>query len=163
MQHNCGNLCKNEQSTDQQHFCHSKIRELKSVGRRNLFSYSLLRLYEQSFICMLKRLQCHALCMTSGWSWWRHQMETFSALLALCAGNSPVTGEFSAQRQVTQSFDIYFDLRLTKRLSKQSRGWWFETPSRSSWRHRNDGSSRTYQNNQSRLFRIRHTCSQLRI
>ena len=23
-------------------------------------------------------------------SWWRHQMETFSALLALCAGNSPV-------------------------------------------------------------------------
>ena len=22
--------------------------------------------------------------------WWRHQMETFSALLALCAGNSPV-------------------------------------------------------------------------
>ena len=27
-------------------------------------------------------------------SWWRHQMETFSALLAICAGNSPVSGEF---------------------------------------------------------------------
>ena len=27
-------------------------------------------------------------------AWWHHQMETFSALLALCAGNSPVTGEF---------------------------------------------------------------------
>ena len=49
---------------------------------------------------------------------WRHQMETFSALLALCAGNSPVTGEFPAQRPVTRSFDILFDLRLNKRLSK---------------------------------------------
>ena len=40
--------------------------------------------------------------------WWRHQMETFSALLAICAGNSPVTGEFPAQRPVTQSFDVFF-------------------------------------------------------
>ena len=32
-------------------------------------------------------------------SWWRHQMETFSALPAICAGNSPVTGEFPAQGQ----------------------------------------------------------------
>ena len=73
--------------------------------------------------------------------WWRHQMETFSASLALCAGNSPVTGEFPAQRPVTQSFDVFFHLRLNKRLSKQSQGWWFETPSRSLWRHCN---SRTY-------------------
>ena len=48
-------------------------------------------------------------------------METFSALLAICAGNSPVTREFPAQRPVTQSFDVFFDLRLNKRLSKQ---WW---------------------------------------
>ena len=41
-------------------------------------------------------------------AWWRHQMETFSALLAICAGNSPVHGEFPAQRPVTWSFDIYF-------------------------------------------------------
>ena len=53
-------------------------------------------------------------------SWWRHQMETFSALLAICAGNSPVSGEFPAQRPVTRSFDIFFDLRLDKRLSEQS-------------------------------------------
>ena len=39
-------------------------------------------------------------------SWWRHQMETFSALLARCAGNSPVSGEFPAQRPVTRSFDV---------------------------------------------------------
>ena len=42
------------------------------------------------------------------------------ALLAICAGNSPVTGEFPAQRPVTRSFDVFFDLRLNKRLSKQS-------------------------------------------
>ena len=65
-------------------------------------------------------------------------METFSALLALCEGNSPVTGEFPSQRPVTQSFDVFFDLRLNKRLSKQSWGWWFETPSRLLWRHCND-------------------------
>ena len=51
-------------------------------------------------------------------SWWRHQMETFSALLALCAGNSPVHGEFPTQRPVTRSFDVFLDLRLNKRLSK---------------------------------------------
>ena len=50
-----------------------------------------------------------------------HQMETFSALLAICVGNSPVPGEFPTQRPVTRSFDVFFDLRLNKRLSKQ---WW---------------------------------------
>ena len=71
------------------------------------------------------------------WRWgWRHQMETFSALLALCAGNSPVTGEFPLQRPVTQRF-MFSDLRLNKRLSAQSWGWWFETPLCSLWRHCN--------------------------
>ena len=70
-------------------------------------------------------------------TWWRHQMETFSALLALCAGNSPVTG--FTQRPVARSFDVFFDLCLNKRLSKQSLGWWFETPSGSFiWRYCND-------------------------
>ena len=52
-------------------------------------------------------------------------METFSALL-------------SAQRPMTRSFDVYFDLRLNKGLGKQSWGWWFETLPRSLWRHSND-------------------------
>ena len=51
-------------------------------------------------------------------SWWRHQMETISSLLAICAENSPVPGEFPAQRPVTRSFDVFFDLRLNNRLSK---------------------------------------------
>ena len=63
-------------------------------------------------------------------SWWRHQMETFSALLALLDGNP-------SQRPVTQSFDVFFDRRLNKRLSKQARRWWYETPSSSLCRHHN--------------------------
>ena len=39
-------------------------------------------------------------------------METISALMALCVGNSPIPGEFPAQRPVTQSFDVFFDLGL---------------------------------------------------
>ena len=46
-------------------------------------------------------------------------------------------GEFPAQRPVTRSFDVFFDLRLNKWLSKQWRGWWFETLSRPLWRHHN--------------------------
>ena len=84
---------------------------------------------------------CRAALPCAGWkivaisvtAWWCHQMETFSALLAFCVGNSPSTGEFPAQRPVTQSFDIFFDLRLNKRLSKQSWGWWIKAPSRSLW------------------------------
>ena len=48
-------------------------------------------------------------------------MEKFSALLAICVGISPVHGEFPAQMPVTQSFDVFFNLRPNKRLSKQ---WW---------------------------------------
>ena len=70
-------------------------------------------------------------------TWCRHQMEPFSALLAICAGNSLVTGEFPAQRPVTRIFDVFFDLRLNKRLSKQWWGWWLETSSRPLWRHYN--------------------------
>ena len=64
-------------------------------------------------------------------------MEIFSALLAFCVGTSPVPGEFPVQRPVTRSFDVFFDLHPNKRLSKQSWGWWSETPSSSLWRHRN--------------------------
>ena len=70
-------------------------------------------------------------------AWWRHKMETFSASMGLCVGNSPVTGEFPSQRPVTRSFDVFFDLRLNKQSSKQSWGWWFETLWRSLWRHTN--------------------------
>ena len=52
-------------------------------------------------------------------------------------------GEFPTQRPVTWSFDVYFDLRPNKRLSKQSWGWWFETLSSPLWRHRNENLSKS--------------------
>ena len=68
---------------------------------------------------------------------WLYQMKTLSALLAICAGNSLVTGEFPTQRPVKLSFDVFFDLRLNKWLSKQPWGWWFEMPSCPLWRQCN--------------------------
>ena len=48
-------------------------------------------------------------------------METFSVLLVLCAGNSPVPGEFlgGTKASDTRSFDVFFDVHPNKRLSKQ--------------------------------------------
>ena len=80
---------------------------------------------------------CMAMWQCFHYAWWRHQMESFSASMDICAENSPVTGEFPAQRPVTRSFDVFFYLRLNKRLSKQSWGWWFDTPSHPLWRHCN--------------------------
>ena len=56
-------------------------------------------------------------------SWWRHRMETFSALLP-CEDNPPLTDAWSSQRPVTRSFDVFFDLRLNQQLSKHSRRRW---------------------------------------
>ena len=60
-------------------------------------------------------------------------METFSALLAFCA----LTGYLwiPVKRPVARSFDVFFDLRLNERLSKEYWGWSFERPSLSLWRH----------------------------
>ena len=63
---------------------------------------------------------------------WKH----FRVTGPLC-GEFTGPGEFPTQRPVTLSFDVFFDLRLNKRLSKQPWGWWFETPSLSLWHHCN--------------------------
>ena len=89
---------------------------------------------EQLLVLMLAHRQWDFFSMTMMTS----SNGNFSALLAVCAGNSPVPGEFPTQRPVTRSFDVFFDLRLNKRLSKQSWGWWFETLSRPLWRQCND-------------------------
>ena len=65
-------------------------------------------------------------------------METFSALLVICAGNSLLTGECLAQMPLTRSFGVFSNLRFNRQLSKLWGRWWFETPSNPSWRHRND-------------------------
>ena len=60
---------------------------------------------------------------------WKH----FPRYWPFVGGDSPATGEFLAQRPVTRSFNVFFDLRLNKHLSKQSWEWWFETASSSLW------------------------------
>ena len=89
------------------------------------------------YVCCLDMLLNSFAPWISGYAWWRYQMEAFSALLALYTGNSPIAGEFPSQRPVTRSFDVFFDLRRNKRLSKRSWGWWFKTPWHSLWRHCN--------------------------
>ena len=68
---------------------------------------------------------------------WRHQMETFFALLALVRGIHRSSVD-SPQRPGTRSFDVVYDLRLNERLNKQLRLRWFETSSHPLWRHFND-------------------------
>ena len=70
--------------------------------------------------------------------WWRHRMETFSALLALCAGNSrsPVNSPHKGQWHRALMFSLICS--LNKRLSKQPWGWWFESPSHLLRRHCNE-------------------------
>ena len=80
---------------------------------------------------------CKILCVAVG----KHMMTSSNGNILRVTG--PLSGEFTGpgelptQRPVARSFDIFFDLHPNKRLSKQSWGWWFETLSRSLWRHRN--------------------------
>ena len=67
----------------------------------------------------------------------RRRFDVIMALFVCCVSAGLVDclfcvcgpGEFPTQRPVTRGFDVFFDLRLNKRLSKQPWGWWFETPS----------------------------------
>ena len=83
----------------------------------DIFGWTYLYLY-----LYLNRCICICICI---WikilsPYWHHQMETFSALLVLWAGNSLLTCEILSQRSVTRTFDVFFDLRPNKRLGKQS-------------------------------------------
>ena len=124
---------------------------LKSIENCLCFDYYSDDISRFEFV-QARQFSCHSTCkivMLFGYYFspnskvcsyilWRHQMEIFSVLLAICAGNSPVPGEFPAQRPVTRSFDVFSDLHLNKRLSTQWRGWWLETLSHQQWRHRNE-------------------------
>ena len=96
-----------------------------------------IRHFIKSSITAFPRHGIVMISVPTPYSWWSNKMETFSAILAICAGNWPVPGEFPAQKPVTRSFDVFFDLRLNQRLIKQSWGWWFETLPRPVWRQCN--------------------------
>ena len=97
--------------------------------------YKAMREYWKSINTIRPKMYVQLVYNQKTAQWWRHQVETVPPLLALCAGKSPVTGEFPTHRPVTRNIEVLFDLHLNKRLSKQSLDWWFETPSRPSWRH----------------------------
>ena len=107
--------------------------------------------FETGFVCVMNVTIYH-----DGVIKWKH----FPRYWPFCAGNSPVTGEFPTQRPVMQSFDIFFDLRLNKRLSKQSRVWWFETPWHPLWRQCDDISG-VYEKNTYKKYdhSVRQLCS----
>ena len=93
------------------------------------------RKYISGVIELLHMLYCHYLCIQhDGVIKWKH----FSRYWPFVSGihRSPVDSPHKGQWHGTVI--SFFDLRLDKRLSKHSRNRWFETPSRSSWRHCND-------------------------
>ena len=75
--------------------------------RNSLMQWSSYVIAHLAYICSLFNTRWNG-------SWWHHQMEPFSALLALCVGNSQVTGKSPPQRPVTRSFDVFFDVRLNE-------------------------------------------------
>ena len=94
--------------------------------------------YSHWFTAKLKRSKLRHDWVVISHTWWRHQMVTFSALLAFCEGNSPVTGEYPSQRSRFGIFDFFFGLCLNKRLNEHSEHQWFETSSQPIWRHCSD-------------------------
>ena len=100
-------------------------------------NFSINQAIQHSFNNQIKSILIKTCANTCGKSWWGHQVETFSELVALCAGNSPVTGKFPPRRPVTGSFEVFFDLHPNKRLCKQTIRRWFEIQSHSLWLHCN--------------------------
>ena len=82
-------------------------------------------------IALIKLLTADFIMMTSS------NGNIFRVTGPLC-GEFTGPGEFPAEWPVTQSFDVFFDLHLNRRLSKQPWGWWFETPPWSLWHQCND-------------------------
>ena len=93
-----------------------------------LYITTILVCKNQDFHCWVSPVCFKGQCSPILWLW-HHHMETIAMLLALSVGNSPATSEFSSQRPVMRSFDVFFHLHLKWCLSKQWWGWWFETPS----------------------------------
>ena len=146
----------------------SRRRQIPITKIFNRFvSYSLFNEYRDwvSYLCQVKlriiQQDATVIAESLDLSWWRHHMETHSALLALCAWNSPVTGTFPSRRPVTRSLDAFFDLHLNKQLSKRSRRWWFGMPSHSLWRHCNVQDLRS--NGHRMRFKISHTNLRYRV
>ena len=106
-------------------------------------SWHLMVLSHQQSQCWLQRYDYQKLCV--GFHWMDHILQDGLQDLMKSYGHDDVIGwkhflcywpfvpfvigEFPSQRPVMWSFDVFFDLHLNKRLSKQSRCQWFEMQS----------------------------------
>ena len=108
---------------------HISVTKWSIVG---YFSNAFWDLWDGSILCDHTSLSIFMMTSSNG--------TIFRVTGPLC-GEFTGPGEFPTQRPVTRSFDVFLDLRLNNRLSKQWWGWWFETPSRSLWRQCNDFTS----------------------
>ena len=99
------------------------VRLQKSMESRGIWWVCV----DDSCLCLVTRVPFTLHMMTSS------NGNIFRVTGPLC-GEFTGPGEFTTQRPVTRSFDVFFSLRLNERLSKQPWGWWFETPSRPLWR-----------------------------
>ena len=109
---------------------HTAIRPPDKTFKARTYNYIMYVVYDFMWPILSRKLTQVQLMMTSS------NGNIFRVTGPLC-GEFPAPGEFPTQRPVTRSFDVFFDLRLNKRLSKQPWGWWFETPSISLWCHCN--------------------------
>ena len=105
---------------------------------------------QTTILHMTRQLSCRGMCKIMAWSDYHCSCKSNIYFYMMTSSNGNIfrvtgplcgeftgPGEFPTQRPVTRSFDVFFDVRLIKRLSKHSRGWWFETLSHPLWRHRN--------------------------
>ena len=97
---------------------YSKLLKLKSVGTRSVLFIAQERIFVYTMFTRFVSMRT-----------------SLKGIISRVTG--PLCGEFPSQRPVTRNFDIFFDQCLNKRLSKQLRGWWFETPSRPLRHHSN--------------------------
>ena len=99
---------------DFNYLCHLNVERWYNIKLIHSFLLSRMNSNGSGYSVAWFSQRC-VMILVFSFSWWRHQMDTLSALLALCVGNSPVTGEFPAHRLVTRSLGAFFE-----RLSKQS-------------------------------------------
>ena len=131
----CRNLTSSVTHLDGRHATYHALYILSIIVVSNLFviaSYlPFWALWDFASRCVVIDQWHAAAMMTSS-----NGRNIFRVTGPLC-GEFTGPGEFPAQRPVTRSFDVYFDLRLNKRWSKQPWGWWFGTPSWPLWRQCN--------------------------
>ena len=109
---------------------------------RNKFSSAVLMKFwpEDRSVTSIYFVVIFSIGLIESWLWAHslfHGIVTMTIMMTSSMDTISALQAIPAQRPVTRSFGIFFDLRLNKRLSKQSWGWWFETPSRPLWRHCN--------------------------